>query len=244
MFLRQLERLLEDRMTAQDARKFILGIGGTLSDMESADALRVFRRRMMKTLHTDAGGDHNKASMLNQAIDVLLGKNVRPGDMDITPQQNTNYGAAPANTPKWAMAGYTGEGPLPSSNISHQDYTDKNYIKKTMYYLSVDYPDQKQFTLMTFDGYYFRDTITVYGSMKILKEMAEAIFVYTTKQNRSCRAIFFISDRSSNTYLIFLDGKLYIPPIKFEYDSFNMNPANDYDFTRKLPAMLDRLGGR
>jgi hypothetical protein len=45
-------------------------------------------------------------------------------------------------------------------------------------------------------------------------------------------------------YLIYADGIYYgDQPIQMEHESFNANPDNDQQFSRRLPEILDRLKG-
>jgi hypothetical protein len=102
---------------------------------------------------------------------------------------------------------------------------------------------KKEYTVQQFDGTFFRNIFTAFGSRKIFNEMAKAMKIWGESGNPyDTRAIFISERRGKKLYLVYLDGKfLGDDPYVFTHDSFNMNPANDQQFVRNLPGELDRV---
>lgn len=209
------------------------GLDPTLHPNELKPA---FRKAAMD-LHPDRGGDLEAMQALNAAYDIVA-KGAATSRSSASPSRSQS-----SATPVWAMAGYSGGYP-PNANISRNDYTDMNFIKKRMWELSGKSRDE--YTLMGFDGHFFRHTLTVYGSPTIFKKMAEALYTWQTIGGNSyaCRAVFVFERGGGDDkiHLLYADGKGYWDnPIPFVHHSFNLNPSNDQQFVRKLPQMLDAL---
>jgi hypothetical protein len=142
----------------------------------------------------------------------------------------------------WVWAGYNGGAP-PNPSIRRMDYTDMNFIKKSMWELSGK--SQDEYTIWGFDGHFFRNSVTVYGSPQIFMYMAQAMVDWQTKGGNpyECRAVFISAPHDPNTlWLVYADGKFFHDPIGLGHNSMNANPGNDQSFTRRLPGYLDRLG--
>jgi hypothetical protein len=117
-------------------------------------------------------------------------------------------------------------GASPSAIIYRQNYTDYNLIKKAMWELSSR--SKEEWTISGFDGNFFRNSITVYGSPKIFNNMADAMIQWQTKGGNAypIRAVFVSQRNSRDLLLIWVDGTYYGDnPIKMEHDSFNDNPG-------------------
>lgn len=111
-----------------------------------------------------------------------------------------------------------------------------NFFKKTMWELSGH--SREEWTLNLWDGSYFRNMITVYGSPKIFDQMAEGMLQWADKFYKR-KAIFANKRGSKMLYLIWLDGEFIHPAVGMEHDAFNMNPGNDKEFCRELPVRLE-----
>lgn len=224
----------------------------------------VARKRLIMQHHPDRGGDAKVAQLINAAYDVL--KKGNPGISSAQPQEpqpdfrdgtdprGQYYGARrsqydtqqpPPNDedryPIWAQAGHSG-GMKETGRIYRQDYTDMNFIKKSMWELSGK--STKEYTIWGFDGRFFRNSLTVYGSARIFNYMAQAMLDWQTKGGNpyECRAVFVSPKNSKVLFLIYADGKFYgDQPIPVEHGSFNMNPSNDQQFMRSLPDWLDQI---
>ncbi len=142
---------------------------------------------------------------------------------------------------KWAWAGHSGANE-PNFSISRSDFTDLNFIKKSMWELSGNSYDE--WVIYGYDGRLFPHTIIVYGSPKIFHYMAIAMVDFQTKGSNPlpCRAVFARLGTSHDLYLIYADGKYYDQnPIKFRLESVGSNPRNDSAFMQKIPGLLDQL---
>jgi hypothetical protein len=264
--MRVAETLLE--MTVRDAiavfAKFGVNVRGLYPTGDevknlSSDAiqnlflakLKKARNGIMMKYHQDKTGSKDAAQEINPAYDILKrsGATRMPaliaGGVDWSQgweeYENQPPPSAKTETPVWAMAGVSG-GASPSAIIYRQNYTDYNFIKKAMWELSSR--SKEEWTISGFDGNFFRNSITVYGSPKIFNNMADAMIQWQTKGGNaySIRAVFVSQRNSRDLLLIWADGTYYGDnPIKMEHDSFNDNPGNDQQFQRELPAFLDQL---
>jgi hypothetical protein len=147
--------------------------------------------------------------------------------------------------PEWAWAGCRGS--LPSSvRISRNDFTDANFIKKSMWELSNK--SRREYTIWGYDGTHFRNWITVYGAPHIFNYMAMAMVEWQTKGHcpSPCRAVFANGSGSKDLYLIYADGTYYgDAPCMITHNSFNSNPENDERFMLDaLPRFLALLKSR
>ena len=213
--------------------------------------LKQARNGILIKYHQDRTGNKDASQEINPAYDILKQPGairmpvLTAGGVDWSqgwekyenqPQPNTR-----SETPVWAMAGFSSGAP-PSASIYRQNYTDDNFRKKAMWELSGR--SKEEWTISGFDGNFFRNSITVYGSPKIFNNMADAMIQWQTKGGNAypIRAVFVSRRRSSDLLLIWADGTYYGDnPIKMEHDSFNDNPGNDQQFQRELPALLDQM---
>ena len=213
--------------------------------------LKQARNGILVKYHQDRTGNKDASQEINPAYDILKQPGairmpvLTAGGVDWSQgwekYENQPQTSAKTETPVWAMAGFSGGAP-PSASIYRQNYTDDNFIKKAMWDLSGR--SKEEWTISGFDGNFFRNSITVYGSPKIFNNMADAMIEWQTKGGNAypIRAVFVSRRRSSDLLLIWADGTYYGDnPIKMEHDSFNDNPGNDQQFQRELPALLDQL---
>lgn len=235
-------RLLEANMSMDEAKATFKRFGATDDDLKTPETIKAARNKLVKKAHTDVGGSQEAISLINSAYDTI-----RHGIKKEDPEPNT-YNPPPPNrepTPVWAMAGYSGGVPS-NANISRQNYTDINYIKKSMYFMSKDDEDQQVYTVHAFDGHFFRGQFTTYASPEIFQELVQAMVMWNNHGGNSyaTRAVFIQRNKTPELFLLYSDGKYYTSnPIEFKHDSFNLNPDNDQQFLRRLPDMLDKLKG-
>jgi hypothetical protein len=134
---------------------------------------------------------------------------------------------------------------IPKKSTFGKNFHHSDYFQEKMDELSLGKKGRAEYTIWNFDGYFFRNCITVFGCPEIFDEMVEAMKIWEDRLF-NCRAIFVHSKyhhMTTELELIYLDGKMSHPPIMFEHDSFNLNPGNDQQFVRKLPELLDKISG-
>lgn len=197
--------------------------------------LKDIRNRLVMKYHPDHGGDLDTIKKINAAYDVLSPKTKLYDDDDEVQEKESE--PLRNGVPVWAWAGYAGGAP-PNAHISRNNYTDLNYIKKRMWELSDQSPEE--YTLWAYDGYTIRGSFTVYGNERIYHNMVDAMLTW---EGGTTRAIFASKKNNRTLYLLYANGR-YTKPIQFRHDSPNMNPANDQEFMRNLPEVLARLKGK
>jgi hypothetical protein len=216
------------------------------------EALREARRQLIHRHHPDRGGNLDTAQSINAAFDLLKdgvpkyrGSPFALGSFRRTHQNRGDQLAALKlcypEYPEWVWAGCSGDIPG-RAEIRVQDFTDINFIKKSIWELSGH--SESEYTIWGFDGRIFRGHVAVFGAPKAFNYMADAMATFQTRgSNRyECRAVFVHEEASRDLYLIYADGKHHgDAPIKMKHYSFNLNPGNDVDFVRELPDLLDRL---
>lgn len=239
-------QLILEAMSASQAQEIFKYHGIQPDEMLKPADLQAARNRLIRKYHPDRPGGNLEASQeVNAAYDVLkdTASSSKPTESPYKPYSPEQPKPRPAYTndddrdDSWAQAGW-GQGMHNSSSISRHDYRDLNFIKKTMWLLSGK--SRKPFTVLNFDGRYFRGQFTVYGSTEIYSEMVKAMIQWDADFNK--RAIFIAQ---SNLYmsLVWLDGKMLPEPISFHKgeDYETSMPYNDQKFMRDLPLTLDRL---
>jgi hypothetical protein len=136
------------------------------------EALRKEWIKLNRLKRTDIP-DEEGLKEINSAYDTL-----KHGSRGFSGTGQPYQPAAPQKeTPKWAMAGYSG-GIKPSAQIRRNDYSDANFIKKRMWELSGE--SNVEWTIWAFDGRFFRASTTVYGSPEIFHDMAEAMIMWNS----------------------------------------------------------------
>jgi hypothetical protein len=151
------------------------------------------------------------------------------------------YAASPN---KWAWAGHFGR-KEPDFTIAKNDFTDVNFIKRSLWELSGHSNDE--WTISGYDGKTFQNNIIAYGSPKIFHYMAISMIDYQTKGSNPapCRAVLARLGTSSNLFLIYADGKYYDQnPVRIRHEPIGSNPQNYTALLRQLPEILDKLKQR
>ena len=215
------------------------------------DDLKAARRDLIHRHHPDRGGDLNAAQGINAAYDLLRDgvPKYRGTDFALKCFRRKHQGRREQvaalklcypNHPEWAWAGYTGD--APSRPVIHNnDFTDINFIKKTMWELSGH--SDIEYTIWGFDGRNFRGQVAVFATPKVFNYMADAMIMCQTRGSYrcDCRAVFAYQEESKNLFLIYGDGKYYGDhPITMQC-SCERDPEEDREFVQNLPLMLDRL---
>jgi len=100
----------------------------------SREAIKAARRDLLHRHHPDRGGDLDSAQLINAAYDLL--KDGVPDEMFYSTDLD-RYEAHKAKnpgSPEWVWAGYSGG--IPDATIYRNDFSDVNFIKKSMWELS------------------------------------------------------------------------------------------------------------
>lgn len=130
-----------------------------------------------------------------------------------------------------------------SGHIYRNNYTDVNFIKKTMWEKSGK-QTKERWTIWGFDGNYLRGVVTVYGTLAIRSEMAKAMVIWQTlgSNHYPCHGVILTSDRMpKKVLLIWANGDLD-EPLEIEHNSFNANPGNDRSFMNELRRKVEEIG--
>jgi len=176
------------------------------------------------------------AQEINAAFDLLINKNPYLLKPTLQPKPQSQ----PLSN-KWIWAGHSGA-KIPNSIILKSDFTDINFIKKSMWELSGK--TDEEWIIYGYDGVLFTNTIIVYGSAKIFYYMAIAMVDFQTKGSipLSCCAVFVRQGSSHDLYLIYENGKHRDQnPIKFALDSSDLDRINHTKFVQELPGLLEEL---
>lgn len=237
----RVHQILREAMSIDQAIHQFKQVGVDVAALD-ADKLKLAYRGLLMKYHPDRNPGDKKAELiaknLNAAYDVLKshfsdGYTSSPSGATRKPE------SARGTTPPWAWAGYSGGIP-PDGRINREDYTDMNFIKKSMWELSGH--SREQWTIFGFDGHFFRHSVTVFGNTHIFNDMAKAMLVWQAKGGNSypCRAVFVNKKgQTDESLLIYADGHFYgKEPIIFDHEG---NIINDMQFQRRLPDELDRL---
>ncbi len=232
-----------DETTMQGAADIFRAYGVEVTDTNPAE-LKKCRNRLMMQHHPDHTGNTKDAQRINAAYDILSGKqspHPAPPTGDLHregPVGDTQN--AERRTSEWAFAGYAG-GLRPDATISRSNYTDVNFIKKSMWELSFE--SRHEYTIWGYDGASFRNTVSVYGIPRIFSYMATAMIELQTKGSHpcACRAVIVTEEGNRLFWLIYADGKYFDTPINLEHSPLNDNPSNDQIFEQGLSDLLDRL---
>lgn len=224
-------------MPIEDAVRIFQKYGADIVDM-SLDQIHKLRNTLLQKYHPDAGGSIEIAQEINAAFDFLRS---RTRGLSKPVAQPRRQSEPPPQPDQWAWAGHSGPG-APNSIISRSDFTDINFIKKSMWELSGKMDEE--WIVYGYDGLLFTNTVAVYGTPKIFYYMAIAMIDLQTKGRirLSCRAVLVRSGVSRELYLIYADGKHHDQdPVKFVLDRVDANRINQSEFMRKLPDLLDHL---
>jgi len=229
-------------MTMQGAADIFRAYGIEVSDTDPAK-LKKCRNRLMMQHHPDHTGNTKDAQRINAAYDILCGKQsprlALPALRREGPVGDTRNARRESSV--WAYAGHSGGRP-PDATIVRSDYTDVNFIKKSMWELS--FRSQQEYVVWGYDGAVFRNSVSVYGAPRIFCYMATAMIELQTKGGAhpcACRAVIVAEEGNRTFWLVYADGKYFDAPINLEHGSLNDNPGNDQKFKHGLPEILDSL---
>ena len=156
-------------------------------------------------------------------------------------RDSSRYATSPN---KWAWAGHFGRKD-PDITIAKNDFTDVNFIKRSIWELSARSSDE--WTISGYDGKTFSHNVIVYGSPKAFHYMAISMIDLTSKGSTPspCRAVLARLGTSSNLFLIYADGKYYDQnPVRIRHEPIGGNPQNYTALLRQLPEILENLKQR
>lgn len=239
------EFLLENMSRSQAVQVFDFH-GVSSAGQLDPESLKSAWRNLLKQFH-DPGNPEGytqpeAVKEINAAYDVLKNggaqgrsKYSATGTPYEPSQPENEYNA------RWAWAGHSGGIP-PNSRISRQDYRDVNFIKKRMWELSGH--SKQEWTIWAWDGHYFRNSTTVYGSPEIFHEMAEAMVVWNGQGGNPYDTVAVLASKGKSRVLhvLYYNGEfLDTAPELPEHESFNLNPSNDQGFVNRLNRELQRI---
>jgi hypothetical protein len=222
----------------QDAIMLFRRFGIDVTGM-TRQAIKVARRELLHQYHPDRGGDVDTAQLINAAYDLL--KNGIPdgtfygSDLDL-------YEAHKAKNPghpEWAWAGYSGG--IPDATIYRNDFSDLNFIKKSLWELSGH--SGTEYTIWGLDGQRFHG-ISVFGSPKTFNYMTTAMITWLAKQGHQCSSVLIGTGTTKDLFVTYAAGQYHTDqPLRIVHSSFNSNPGNDPNFASKLAEVLERSKG-
>lgn len=222
-----------DDLTPGQAWGIFLDAGIELyPEVDEATLKKLFRGWMM-TNHPDKGGDVGVAQNVARAYDVLKDNLAR------AEAEYRRFGFAAAND-----SGYRASRPeaKPGFSMDRPDFKNIDFIKFYFKELTKDKPAQ-DWTVMNFDGHFFRGMFTVRGNYDLFPKMARAMEHWD--RHYACDAVFAGTEqmmRNGTILVIWIAGMGMVDPhISLSYESMNLNPANDQQFCRKLPAIISAI---
>ena len=202
-------------MSAAEARSVFFQLGVNTNYLTPAELKSKYRQLMMQH-HPDRGGDVAVAQQLSSAYDALK------------------------DTPASASASRAPE-PEPTKPSRKATFHDLDYVKQ-WFAEQTEGKAKQQWTVMNFDGRFFRGMFTVPGNHDLFPDMARIMKIWDRFDD--CRAV-LVGTRSmlekGSVAVIWCDGADVRPIVSLSFDSMNLNPANDQSFVRDLPRILDLI---
>jgi len=206
----------------------------------SLGQLRLARNKLLKLYHPDVGGEIEEARKIIESFNFL--RDMSPQLLKMMRDSRQPVQAQAQSQPiKWAWAGHD-DAKVPNSSISRSDFTDRNFIKRSMWELSRH--SNEEWMIYGYDGNSFPFTVVVYGSVQIFYYMAIAMIDFQTKGSIPviCQAVCARAKSSYDLYLLYANGKFYDQnPIKLIMESIDYNTRNNAKFMRKFSRLLDEL---
>src|SRR5579863_5458294 len=187
-----------DLMPIKNAVRVFQKYGVDISAM-SFDKIRKSRNTLLQKYHPDTGGKIEIAQEINAAFDLLQHRTPRSWQLQVRPHPRSD---------RWASAGHSGS-TAPNTHISRHDFTDPNFVKKSMWQLS-RFSDE-EWTIYGYNGSLFSNTVVVYGSPDIFCYMVIAMIHLQTRGDipLQCRAVFVHPSTAPDLYMIYADGRYY-----------------------------------
>lgn len=221
MKMRDLINLME--MSMAEAERVFTLLGVDVQSLDDETLKKEYRKLLMKH-HPDKGGKVETAQMITSAYDVLKGK-------PSIAQGGYRASTGPSERPQ----------PRAAFSMDHPDFKNVDYVKYYFEQLTAGTPHQ-MWSVMNFDGRFFRNSFTIRGSYDLFPKMAKAMRVWD--RHYDCRAVFVTTEKMAREgiiLLIYADNTVIDPFITLNFDSPNLNPANDQQFCRQLPHILDAV---
>lgn len=220
----------------------VLGLSQGASLPEAEDAYR----ELSKSSHPDMpGGSKQAQQRINNAIDYLR-KHRQPqstgsdGGHWEPPYQQQAWGSGDSGArrppPRREVPPWQTDKRSFSNNVG-EDFRDINFCKKAIYEEAVKHGEVEEYTFNAWDGHFFRGVFSAYANPATLGFGGMAMEQWNSKGGNAYNTVaVFANKKKSNTLqLVRLYGKdVSDKNIRFEHDSFNLNPSNDNDFVAKM----------
>lgn len=205
-------------MSQQDAIRVFVKNGVNPNNLTD-DELKSRYRKLMMQHHPDRGGDLETAKEISGAYDIL--KKL---------EKRTASAASATTSP---------EPEAPADDYPNFDKID--HVKRYFEELSSGKPSQ-EWTVVNFDGRFFRGMFTIRGSAEHFPEMARIMMKWDRYYDSHAilagtRAMMSRGDIA----LINTKGQNVSPFVTLHYESPNLNPANDKSFSDSLPRIIDAV---
>jgi len=233
------DRELTAPVATQDAILLFRRLGIDVTGM-TGEAVKAARRELLYRHHPDRGGDVDTAQLINAAYD-LLKKGVPDrksygSDLDLYEAHKLKN----PGCPEWVWAGYAGG--IPDATIYQNDFSDINFIKKSIWELSRH--SLTEYTIWGFDGQRFQG-ISVFGSPNTFSYMTTAMITWLVKQGRQCSAVLVGKADDKELLVTYGRGRYHTEqPLRIVHSSFNSNPGNDPIFESELTKLLEPANER
>lgn len=245
--------LFLEALLPKEAAAIFRRLGATDDDLKTQASRKAFFKKEMRKYHPDVianKGDKAKEetfknlSSANDTLkavpdnfnfdgDIRSGRGFDPGFTDFTKKQE----------PEDTDTSWQTDSRSSYNSINRNDFTDINFFKKKMWELSGK--SRRKYTIMAYDGAFFRGQITVFGSDAIFEDMAKAMIVWNTYGGNpyQTQAVFVMKDTEPHKlYLIYLKPHFLAKhPFVFDEEDFEGMPYNDTRFQRVLPDRLREI---
>lgn len=202
-------------MSAGEAQAVFFKLGVDTEEM-SKDELKKAYRKLMMQHHPDTGGDLEQAKELSVAYTALQNR-------DAMDRLGKKY------RPEEPAA------PSVKKDFRHIDYVKQWFEEQ------VEGQPAQMWTVFNFDGHFFRGQFTVRANHTLFPKMAEIMRFWDFHGSEAI----LVGTRSmlekGTIAVIDVRGEIINPFVTLYFDSPNLNPSNDAQFTNKLPRYLDLI---
>lgn len=211
--------ILMEAMSLADAETIFRRNG--IDPTQSLELLKKAMRKVAMALHPDRPtGDEEEMKLFNAAWDMI----------------KSNGGGSKHSGGSQSYTRRSGEWDTNRPDNFHDIDFVKHYFAVRAH--AHGKKGVRQWTVWAFDGRFQRGMFTVLAAEEDFSEMARVMRIW----DRFFETVaVFVQDGRDN-YLIDLDGENIVPAIPMpEHDSMNLNPSNDQQWMRRLPAVLEQI---